>query len=75
MRRYHMWGTATDSLAHYKEGFGAREERYIGTRAAALNPVADRVVESVWAGQRLVAGWRHSGGPLRRLRVRRRAAT
>jgi lipid II:glycine glycyltransferase (peptidoglycan interpeptide bridge formation enzyme) len=70
MRRYHMWGTATDSLAHYKEGFGAREERYVGTRSAALNPVADKVVEGLWAAQRTVLGWRQTGGPVRGVRER-----
>ena len=38
LRRYNMWGTATGSLAHYKEGFGAREESYVGTRALAISP-------------------------------------
>lgn len=58
-RRYHMWGTATDSLAHYKEGYGAREERYIGTRAAALDRAGDRVVRAAWIGQRIALGIRH----------------
>jgi peptidoglycan pentaglycine glycine transferase (the first glycine) len=58
-RRYHMWGTATDSLAHYKEGFGAREERYIGSRSLAPQPVRDVAVRAAWSVQRLAAGLRH----------------
>jgi hypothetical protein len=46
-RRYHMWGTATDSLAHYKEGFGAREVRYVGTRSLRLDPLGDRIVAAI----------------------------
>jgi lipid II:glycine glycyltransferase (peptidoglycan interpeptide bridge formation enzyme) len=44
MRRYNMWGTATEGLAHFKSGFGAREENYIGTRSLAINGTVDRLI-------------------------------
>jgi lipid II:glycine glycyltransferase (peptidoglycan interpeptide bridge formation enzyme) len=47
-RRYNMWGTATEGLAHFKLGFGAREEAYIGTRSMAVIPVVDLPLRAVW---------------------------
>ena len=52
-RRYNMWGTATDGLAHYKLGFGAREELYVGTRSMPVHRVMDRVVRAAWQGRLL----------------------
>jgi lipid II:glycine glycyltransferase (peptidoglycan interpeptide bridge formation enzyme) len=52
LRRYNMWGTATGSLAHYKDGFGAREESYVGTRALAISPIPDRLVRVAWSAER-----------------------
>lgn len=56
VRRYHMWGTATDSLAHYKEGFGAHEERYIGTRSAPVHRGVDLLVHAAWSGRQRLRG-------------------
>lgn len=53
-RRYNMWGTVTEGLAHYKLGFGAREESYIGTRWMPVNRPVDLLVRAAWRARRLV---------------------
>ncbi len=53
-RRYNMWGTATEGLAHFKLGFGAREESYVGTRSIPVNGTVDRIVRSAWRARNLV---------------------
>jgi lipid II:glycine glycyltransferase (peptidoglycan interpeptide bridge formation enzyme) len=72
-RRYHMWGTATDSLAHYKEGFGAREERYLGTRALGAHPMGDRLVRAVWGARQVAIRLRQARRPGRGAGGRRAA--
>lgn len=52
-RRYNMWGTATDGLAHFKLGFGAREELYVGTRAMSVNGPMDLVLRAAWRARQL----------------------
>ena len=52
-RRYNMWGTATDGLAHFKMGFGAREESYIGTRSLAVSRPVDALVRVAWRARQL----------------------
>jgi lipid II:glycine glycyltransferase (peptidoglycan interpeptide bridge formation enzyme) len=47
-RRYNMWGTRTEGLAHFKAGFGAREESYIGTRSMAVNLTMDVLLGAAW---------------------------
>lgn len=53
MRRYNMWGTATSGLARYKEGFGARQETYVGTRAMPVYRPADVLVQAAWRLQQV----------------------
>ena len=54
MRRYNMWGTTTEGLAHFKVGFGAREETYVGTRSMAVNRPADLAVRAAWRARQVV---------------------
>lgn len=49
--RYNMWGTATEGLAHFKLGFGAREESYVGTRSLAVNRPMDRLLRTAWVAR------------------------
>lgn len=51
--RYNMWGTATEGLAHFKMGFGAREESYVGTRSMAVNRPIDALVRAAWQARQL----------------------
>jgi lipid II:glycine glycyltransferase (peptidoglycan interpeptide bridge formation enzyme) len=46
MRRYDMWGTATEGLAHFKRGFGAREEVYVGTWSMPINGAVDLLLRA-----------------------------
>lgn len=48
VRRYNMWGTATEGVAHFKLGFGAREESYVGTRSMAVNRLSDILFRAAW---------------------------
>jgi lipid II:glycine glycyltransferase (peptidoglycan interpeptide bridge formation enzyme) len=48
VRRYNMWGTATEGLAHFKLGFGAREESYVGTRSMSVNGLIDLLLRAAW---------------------------
>jgi lipid II:glycine glycyltransferase (peptidoglycan interpeptide bridge formation enzyme) len=47
-RRYNMWGTRTEGLAHFKVGFGARAETYIGTRSMSVNRRMDLLLGAAW---------------------------
>jgi len=53
-RRYNMWGTATEGLAHFKLGFGAREETYVGTRSMAVNGPMDVLWRKAWEARQVV---------------------
>lgn len=64
--RYNLWGTATDGLAHYKEGFGAREERYVGTRAMTIVGPAESVTQAAWGCWRLARSARFAVARARR---------
>lgn len=53
-RRYNMWGTATEGVANFKLGFGAREESYVGTRSMAVSGPADVLVRAAWRARHLI---------------------
>lgn len=50
LRRYNMWGASHEGVAHLKAGFGAHEERYIGTRSIPLHRSADVLVRAAILG-------------------------